>query len=76
MADKVAKPFLKWAGGKTQLITEIEKTMPGNFYKDSFTYIERFYGNSSNGDNLVFSYLLILILIFYSFIEKDFYFNF
>lgn len=51
MADKVAKPFLKWAGGKTQLIAEIEKTMPGDFYKDSFTYSEKFMGNTRNGEN-------------------------
>jgi len=44
--NKKAKPFLKWAGGKTQLLPEIEKRMP--FSKDeSFTYIEPFAGSGA-----------------------------
>lgn len=42
-----AKPFLKWAGGKTQLLTDIEKALPKDFLKEKFTYIEPFVGSGA-----------------------------
>lgn len=42
-----AKPFLKWAGGKTQLITEIEKSLPYEITSKKFTYIEPFVGSGA-----------------------------
>jgi len=47
MTDKIAKPFLKWAGGKTQLINDIEKALPKDIYRDKFTYIEPFVGSGA-----------------------------
>lgn len=47
MTDRIAKPFLKWAGGKTQLINDIEKALPNNISKDKFTYIEPFVGSGA-----------------------------
>jgi DNA adenine methylase len=47
MANKIAKPFLKWAGGKTQLISEIEKNLPIDISKEKFTYIEPFVGSGA-----------------------------
>ena len=48
MADiKIAKPFLKWAGGKTQLINDIERTLPTEITKEKFTYIEPFVGSGA-----------------------------
>lgn len=44
---KEAKPFLKWAGGKTQLIPEIVKLIPQSLTKKSFTFIEPFAGSSA-----------------------------
>jgi DNA adenine methylase len=44
---KNAKPFLKWAGGKTQLIGEIEKALPLEITKSKFTYIEPFVGSGA-----------------------------
>ena len=44
MIKKSAKPFLKWAGGKTQLISEIEKNLPNSTID---TYIEPFVGSGA-----------------------------
>lgn len=43
----IAKPFLKWAGGKTQLINEIENNIPKHFKDSEFTYIEPFVGSGA-----------------------------
>jgi DNA adenine methylase len=47
MIEKIAKPFLKWAGGKTQLINDIEKLLPYPLKKSKFTYIEPFVGSGA-----------------------------
>jgi len=41
-----AKPFLKWAGGKTQLIDSISLSLPKNI-EDFDTYIEPFIGSGA-----------------------------
>jgi DNA adenine methylase len=47
MTDKIAKPFLKWAGGKTQLINDIVKALPKDISRDKFSYIEPFVGSGA-----------------------------
>ena len=42
-----AKPFLKWAGGKGQLIEQIKEYIPKQLKKDKFTYIEPFVGSGA-----------------------------
>ena len=42
-----AKPFLKWAGGKTQLITDIKRVLPKELTSQKFTYVEPFVGSGA-----------------------------
>ena len=43
-----AKPFLKWAGGKTQLLPIIDSFLPKSFQKENnITYIEPFVGGGA-----------------------------
>lgn len=41
-----AKPFIKWVGGKTQLLTEINNNMPNDLHNIE-TYIEPFVGGGA-----------------------------
>ena len=45
---KIAKPFIKWAGGKGQLIGQLEQLLPNGFsnWKDA-TYVEPFVGGGA-----------------------------
>lgn len=43
-----AKPFIKWVGGKTQLIDQLEALLPADFDKwENVTYIEPFVGGEA-----------------------------
>ena len=53
-----AKPFLKWAGGKTQLLPEIEKRLPENVKINKFIerYVEPFVGGGAVFFHLINNY--------------------
>ena len=43
-----AKPFVKWAGGKASLLTQLERLLPNNFDEfENVTYIEPFVGGGA-----------------------------
>lgn len=43
-----ARPFVKWVGGKTQLLDDIKKTLPRDLsHRDDVTYIEPFVGGGA-----------------------------
>ena len=43
-----AKPFIKWVGGKSQLIEQLEALLPVDFdKKEDITYIEPFVGGGA-----------------------------
>lgn len=47
MTNKQAKPFLKWAGGKTQLLSHIENMLPEQLKNSKFIFIEPFIGSGA-----------------------------
>lgn len=42
-----AKPFLKWAGGKGQLLSQLEQHLPDDLKEKEFTYFEPFVGGGA-----------------------------
>ena len=43
-----AKPFIKWVGGKSQLIEQLDEQLPANFDEwEDVTYIEPFVGGGA-----------------------------
>ena len=42
-----AKPFLKWAGGKGQLLSQLSEHLPNRIHREPFTYIEPFVGGGA-----------------------------
>lgn len=44
----LAKPFVKWVGGKTQLLNDIRKTLPQDLsLRDEVVYVEPFVGGGA-----------------------------
>ena len=46
-SPNIAKPFLKWAGGKGQLLSQLEAALPYELNDEEFTYIEPFVGGGA-----------------------------
>ncbi len=42
-----AKPFIKWAGGKGQLLSQLDEHLPYELQEQTFTYIEPFVGGGA-----------------------------
>ena len=43
-----ARPFVKWVGGKTQLLDDIKNSLPSDFSKkERVTYVEPFVGGGA-----------------------------
>lgn len=42
-----ARPFVKWVGGKGQLLLQLENQLPHELYERDFTYIEPFVGGGA-----------------------------
>lgn len=44
---ELAKPFIKWVGGKGQLLQQLENQLPSDLYNENFTYVEPFVGGGA-----------------------------
>ena len=44
---ELARPFIKWVGGKGQLLQQLEKQLPTDLHEEEFTYIEPFVGGGA-----------------------------
>lgn len=44
---KQPKPFIKWAGGKGQLLNQLDNYLPKRLFNEDFTYIEPFVGGGA-----------------------------
>jgi DNA adenine methylase len=47
MMSAEAKPFLKWAGGKGQLLSQLDEHLPVDLQGQVFTYVEPFVGGGA-----------------------------
>ena len=47
MMNTAAKPFLKWAGGKGQLLSQLDQHLPKGISRIDFTYLEPFVGGGA-----------------------------
>ncbi len=47
LKNNIAKPFVKWAGGKAQLLDQIKRFIPDDLKKKEFVYIEPFVGGGA-----------------------------
>lgn len=48
MLEKIAKPFVKWVGGKSQLLEEVRKSLPKDLKeRTGVTYVEPFIGGGA-----------------------------
>ena len=59
-----AKPFIKWVGGKSQLIEQLEVLLPADFSeRKDITYIEPFVGGGAMLFYMLQTYPNIKLLI-------------
>lgn len=48
MEESISKPFVKWVGGKTQLLEEVRKSLPVDLYlRENVIYVEPFVGGGA-----------------------------